>query len=279
MKQSERGQGLVEYSLVLVLVAIVVIAVLLLIGPAVNEVFLRVLCSAGVTSACSELCDLGYTSYCSENISPASVLEGKANAGRNGLRGLDAFKEFEELSSYQEEALNEARQQLQEATVETFEVLIEYADEIGDEVLYALVLQAQQAASGDYSNLPSAIADVFTALGEAPSEVHVAVIQNVVPYVINAYWVLDGTQVPYEAFEAALQEIEQYPGSTEETISIMWEAWDLGEQRNLLIGEMQPGLLTGACYGITALNNTGIPENIDLAQEYLAQLPPSPCNN
>ena len=35
----ERGQGLVEYALILVLVAIVVIAVLLLLGPAIGNVF------------------------------------------------------------------------------------------------------------------------------------------------------------------------------------------------------------------------------------------------
>jgi pilus assembly protein Flp/PilA len=35
----EEGQGLVEYALILVLVAIVVIAVLLILGPAVGNVF------------------------------------------------------------------------------------------------------------------------------------------------------------------------------------------------------------------------------------------------
>ncbi len=35
----ERGQGLVEYALILVLVAIVVLAVLLLLGPVVGNAF------------------------------------------------------------------------------------------------------------------------------------------------------------------------------------------------------------------------------------------------
>jgi len=35
----EEGQGLVEYALILVLVAIVVIAILLILGPAVGNVF------------------------------------------------------------------------------------------------------------------------------------------------------------------------------------------------------------------------------------------------
>ena len=41
-KHDERGQGLVEYALILVLVAIVVIAVLLLLGPVVGEVYCEV---------------------------------------------------------------------------------------------------------------------------------------------------------------------------------------------------------------------------------------------
>ena len=38
-KPQERGQGLVEYALILVLVAVVVIAVLTLLGPAIGNVF------------------------------------------------------------------------------------------------------------------------------------------------------------------------------------------------------------------------------------------------
>jgi len=38
----EKGQGLVEYALILVLVAIVVIAVLLLLGPLIGNVFSQV---------------------------------------------------------------------------------------------------------------------------------------------------------------------------------------------------------------------------------------------
>jgi pilus assembly protein Flp/PilA len=35
----EKGQGLVEYALILVLVAMIVIAILLLLGPVVGNVF------------------------------------------------------------------------------------------------------------------------------------------------------------------------------------------------------------------------------------------------
>jgi pilus assembly protein Flp/PilA len=39
----QEGQGLVEYALILVLVAIVVIAILLLLGPVVGNVFSTVM--------------------------------------------------------------------------------------------------------------------------------------------------------------------------------------------------------------------------------------------
>ena len=45
--QMQSGQGLVEYALVLVLVAVVVIAILTLLGPQVGFVFFRVNCSLG----------------------------------------------------------------------------------------------------------------------------------------------------------------------------------------------------------------------------------------
>lgn len=54
--QMQRGQGLVEYALVLVLVAIVVIAILTVLGPQVGEVFFKVQCtlaSGSVTESTS----------------------------------------------------------------------------------------------------------------------------------------------------------------------------------------------------------------------------------
>ena len=38
----EEGQGLVEYALILVLVAVVVIAILMVLGPTIGNVFSRI---------------------------------------------------------------------------------------------------------------------------------------------------------------------------------------------------------------------------------------------
>ncbi|KAA3661149.1 MAG: Flp family type IVb pilin [Chloroflexi bacterium] len=43
----EDGQGLVEYALVLVLVAVVVIAILTLLGPQIGNVFSRIIFGFG----------------------------------------------------------------------------------------------------------------------------------------------------------------------------------------------------------------------------------------
>lgn len=45
----EKGQGLVEYALILVLVAVVVIAVLSLLGPAIGNVFSTIVDAINLT--------------------------------------------------------------------------------------------------------------------------------------------------------------------------------------------------------------------------------------
>jgi len=42
MKRADRGQGLVEYALIIALVAVVVIAALVLLGPAISSIFVNI---------------------------------------------------------------------------------------------------------------------------------------------------------------------------------------------------------------------------------------------
>lgn len=44
---AEKGQGLVEYALILVLVSVVVIAILTLLGPAIGNVFSTIVSKFG----------------------------------------------------------------------------------------------------------------------------------------------------------------------------------------------------------------------------------------
>lgn len=41
--KNEKGQGLIEYALIIVLVSIVVIAVLALLGPAIGNIFRQII--------------------------------------------------------------------------------------------------------------------------------------------------------------------------------------------------------------------------------------------
>jgi pilus assembly protein Flp/PilA len=41
-RRSSRGQGLVEYALIIALVAVVVIAALVLLGPAISSIFVNI---------------------------------------------------------------------------------------------------------------------------------------------------------------------------------------------------------------------------------------------
>jgi pilus assembly protein Flp/PilA len=49
LRKDEQGQGLVEYALILVLVAIVVIAILAILGPQIGNIFSRVTDGLGGT--------------------------------------------------------------------------------------------------------------------------------------------------------------------------------------------------------------------------------------
>ena len=49
----EDGQGLVEYGLVLILVAVVIIGVLTLLGPQIGNIFSRIVVCVPPTPACS----------------------------------------------------------------------------------------------------------------------------------------------------------------------------------------------------------------------------------
>jgi pilus assembly protein Flp/PilA len=55
----ERGQGLVEYALILVLVAIVVIAILLMLGPVVGNVFSNVVAHLDLPTGPGHIASVG----------------------------------------------------------------------------------------------------------------------------------------------------------------------------------------------------------------------------
>ena len=50
--REEKGQGLIEYALIILLIAIVVIAALTLLGPEIQSVYCSIYAGLGGTAAC-----------------------------------------------------------------------------------------------------------------------------------------------------------------------------------------------------------------------------------
>jgi len=75
----EAGQGLVEYALILVLVAVVVIAILLILGPQIGQTFNQVVCALG-----SGGCDVVVITKADYNSSSHELhLDATSNGGHN----------------------------------------------------------------------------------------------------------------------------------------------------------------------------------------------------
>lgn len=90
----EEGQGLVEYALILVLVAVVVIAVLMLLGPQINQAFCQVANvlqrgTCGVISTVQASRDAGVSSNARINVTVSEettvtvAVDGKGSQDKN----------------------------------------------------------------------------------------------------------------------------------------------------------------------------------------------------
>ncbi|MCU0511529.1 MAG: hypothetical protein MUE40_03070 [Anaerolineae bacterium] len=78
-KTQERGQGLVEYALILVLVAVVVLAILSILGPQVGNIFSRVTSALRIAGAPPSACTLTLTSgYNNMTLSPSPAILGRS---------------------------------------------------------------------------------------------------------------------------------------------------------------------------------------------------------
>jgi pilus assembly protein Flp/PilA len=85
-KSLQSGQGLVEYALILTLVAIVVVGVLVMVGPQVNNVFCNVTNSinGSPTTSCSSSSNNAPNANCSGNNGNGN---GSGNCNSNGNNG------------------------------------------------------------------------------------------------------------------------------------------------------------------------------------------------
>src|SRR3990172_1470081 len=75
----ERGQGLVEYALIMVLVAVVVIAILVVLGPGTRNVFCQI--TASLDADVSGVCDVVTISHATYSGNGTALLKATYNGG------------------------------------------------------------------------------------------------------------------------------------------------------------------------------------------------------
>ena len=277
----EEGQGLVEYTLILVLVAIAVIALLTLTGRRVGNAFEIISCQLSFD---------GRPSDCPERKRDASEpgsdsLEASTTEqASNGSDVLEPIFDFREQAEHQEESLGELQTLIEEAFDESFEVLIEHADEIEDLDLYEALSDLQQEVeSGDFAALPDGFVALQAELAEVPLDVQAAVVLKVEPLWIDSCVALQGTAVPFESFDEAFQAVAELeaenPGSTGDAMQLLQEIWGIVEARNLFIAEGTDALIYVIDLGITWLDATGVEEYIDRAQQFESEAEGEGCTN
>lgn len=85
--RKESGQGLVEYALILVLVAIVVIAVLMLLGPIIGNVFSSINSSLSGIGGGSSLADVPPDSWIHDDDNRTNEADCLANGSEHDVWG------------------------------------------------------------------------------------------------------------------------------------------------------------------------------------------------
>jgi pilus assembly protein Flp/PilA len=235
MNEGERGQGLVEYSLILVLVAMAVIALLVLLGPAIDDVFCEIMQVLDETYVCGP-----YTT-----VSVAATMD----SGQQPPLEWDDAKEkilalWEEAKA-QEEGLQEGTDLVVEALGEGLEVLVDYAGDGEDPLLYeSLSALLQQVRGGNLEAVPNVIASLLDELGEMPSEVGTAMSLKVAPRLIGGCEAVSGGTVSADTIAAAVEAVQQlddaHPGKAE-ALQLLQEAAEMIEGRNEVIGSYLDG--------------------------------------
>ena len=206
----ERGQGLVEYALILVLIAIVVIAVQSLVGPALNDVFCQIMQSLDEDHVCSSDANLSVAGTMSSGGSPGPGLE----------ETQEKIILLWEEAEAQEESLEEAADLVFEAVAEGLEVLVDFADDNDDQALLESLSQLQQEVKeGNLDAVPEASASLLTELEGAPVEVWTAMSLKAAPRLIDSCELASDGSVPPDMIAEALQAVEQldedHPGRAE----------------------------------------------------------------
>lgn len=227
MSRDERGQGLVEYALILILIAIVVIQVLGLIAPEVGDLFCDILQGLGESGSS---CDPAGV------LTVASTMSSAQQPSQEWDDALENIIVLWEEAEAQEEGLQKGVDLVVEAVGEGLEVLVDFAGDTEDPELYeSLFALLQQVRDGDLEAVPNVIASLLDELAEVPSEVGTAMSLKVAPRVIKACEAVSAGSVSADTIDAAVGAVEQldddHPGKAE-ALQLLQEAAETIEGRN-----------------------------------------------
>lgn len=270
MMRGERGQGLVEYASILILLAVVVIVILQILGLSIGNIFCVVL--EGVAGF---ECPTASVSIYESTEKAEATIDMGAEPGSSEYMS-DKIEVLWEAANEQEENLWEAWDLLIEAMYENTEAPIEYADETDNELLFENLSAIPQAAEdGEIDDLQALFTVLISSGFSIPEDVMVESTAKYVPRAIDACIVLNDQQVPFETFDEAQQAVVLY--GAPDIAAEMNQIWELIESRNTVIEETQPILLTAAEFGITIMLESGDPDYIALAEGYSEDL--AACGN
>ena len=254
MKHHNKRRMVIGKASIRVLMAVVVIAILLVLGPVAGNVFFDVVREAMATSQGA------YSDHAvTNNIALTFTIESPIDPGRT----LEVFDEIKEQSFRQEEASREAVTLLGEALEETLEVLAEYADEIGDEELAdSLSSLQQEIIAGNFFALEEVFFELSDTLAEVPPEIQIKVIKKILPLMISTCEELsDHGVVSFEIFDEMFQRISQHeaeePGITGNLEAVSHEAWEIVEIRNSANTQARVVLVQGVEMGAEILETAG----------------------
>lgn len=237
MKKKEIGQGLVAYNLILVLVAIVVLAVLLWVGPDIDEVYNQILCAIGAsTENCPEYGEVS-------NLNRQAIFaEGISTWIPELDNVVEKIEVLMEQGMLQEEMIGEGINLDGEAFVESLEILLDYAEDLDNQLLFESLSQLMvDFADGNYIDLISDAELLKDTLTEVPYDVAVNYIMKITPLVAESCQAFTDGIVTTEAITEALFALEQlddeYPGKAE-ALHYLNDAVDIIENRNTSIGDI-----------------------------------------
>ena len=249
---NEKGQGLVEYALILVLVAIVVITVLRLMGPRIEQTFEEIPEGLEASAICNVTANNDPASTTQNSAVTIPVLDNDQYADCGPLADqtgniAEFIEPFREAALLQEEQLHEGTDLTIEAFVEFFEVVIEHLDEIGNEEAAAALSVLRQAfLDGNFEALPALFEALPENLGDAlanlPEAVQIAAAEKMLSRLEQSSEELAEGIVPLDIADEAIAAVEnQLPDDHPDkakVLQLLNEARELVLDRNEAIEEI-----------------------------------------